>query len=194
MTKRMTRRRGIDHAGKCLLLTGAIVFATGVGVGIGLSGHSTAHNNFQNPEFIVMRTAPMDANMQRQVYDIAKTYNLDWSLLMAIIEQESRFVPDAISPTGDYGLMQINRINHSHLSVTLGIHDFLNPYDNVRAGAFMLRDLFDKYGDVHQVLMAYHMGETGASELWAQGIYETGYSRSVLRIQQELIANQEISA
>ena len=185
------KRRRLNKKGKAVLM--AAVFLVGIGVGIGLSGHSTAQNNFQDLGFVAMRTVPMDVNLQKHVYETARQYGLDWTLLMAVIQQESQFDIYAKSDAGDFGLMQINRINHPTLSVTLGIHDFMDPYDNVRAGAYMLRDLFDKYGDVNKVLMAYHMGESGAASLWEQGIYETGYSRSVLRIRQELLANQGVS-
>lgn len=45
-----------------------------------------------------------------------------------------------------------------------------------------------------KVLMAYNMGETGASRLWEQGIFEINYSKSVLQIQQELNAELERSS
>ena len=76
----------------------------------------------------------------------------------------------------------------------LGITDFTEPYGNVRAGMFILRKLFEKYETPEKVLMAYNMGETGASRLWEQGIFEINYSKSVLQIQQELNAELERSS
>ena len=72
--------------------------------------------------------------------------------------------------------------------------DFTEPYGNVRAGMFILRKLFEKYETPEKVLMAYNMGETGASRLWEQGIFEINYSKSVLQIQQELNAELERSS
>ena len=177
------------------VVIGAVALAVGIGAGMTIAGgHSEtlvaygAPVGYQSETFVAMRTVPMDVNLQKQVYETAKEYGLDWTLLMAVIQQESQFDIHAKSDGGDFGLMQINRINHPALSVTLGIHDFLDPKDNVRAGAYMLRDLFDKYGDTNKVLMAYQMGETGAAACWAQGITESQYSRAVLRIQRELIS------
>lgn len=176
-------------------VVGAVALAVGIGAGMTIAGgHSEtlvaygAPVGYRSETFVAMRTVPMDVNLQKQVYETAKEYGLDWTLLMAVIQQESQFDIHAKSDGGDFGLMQINRINHPALSVTLGIHDFLDPRDNVRAGAYMLRDLFDKYGDTNKVLMAYQMGETGAAACWAQGITESQYSRAVLRIQRELIS------
>ncbi len=166
-------------------MAGAILFTTGVGAGIGLAGNGSA-SDITTTEFVVMRTVPMDATLQKDVYDIANEYGLDWTLLMAIIQKESRFDVNARSSTGDYGLMQINAINHARLSVEVGVNDFMNPRENVRAGAYMLAQLISRYQDVHMALMAYNMGEGGASEWWNQGVYTSGYSREVVAIQREL--------
>ena len=99
-----------------------------------------------------------------------------------------------MSATNDYGLMQINEVNHQYLKEQLEIADFLNPYDNIRAGMFILRKLFEKYETPAKVLMAYNMGEGGASYLWRQGIFEINYSKSVLQIQQEMNAELERSS
>lgn len=179
-------------------IIGAVALAGGVAVGLMIGGRAAAENMVAygaptgyRAEVFTAMNVPLDIHLQKEIYAISKQYGIDYTLLMAIIQQESRFDVYAKSDAGDWGLMQINHINHANLSVTLGIHDFLNPYDNVRAGAYMLRDLFDKYGDVHKVLMAYQMGETGAAACWEQGITESQYSRSVLRIQRELISQQQ---
>ena len=55
---------------------------------------------------------------------------------------------------------------------------------------FILRKLFEKYETPAKVLMAYNMGEGGASYLWRQGIFEINYSKSVFQYQQKF--NEEI--
>ena len=137
---------------------------------------------------------PMDEDLQEFVFYLSKAYSIDFTLVMAMIQQESGFQADVISGSDDYGLMQINKINHPYITETLGITDFLEPYNNVRSGMFILRNLFDKYENPSKVLMAYNMGETGASRLWEQGIFESNYSKSVLQIQQELNAELERSS
>lgn len=129
---------------------------------------------------------PLDEEIQEFVYYLSKGYCVDWLFVMAIIQQESNYQADAISTTNDYGLMQINKINHEYITETIGVTDFLDPYQNVRAGLWIIRNLFEKYDDPCMVLMAYNMGEAGAAVLWDQGIYETNYSKSVLTIQEEL--------
>ena len=98
---------------------------------------------------------------------------------MGLIQTESTFNSDIVSSTNDYGLMQINTVNHGWLQEKLGIKDFLDPYQNTRSGIYILRNLFEKYEDPAKVLMAYNLGETGAKKLWDKGIYETDYTRKV---------------
>ena len=77
--------------------------------------------------------------------------------------------------------MQINTINHEWMTEKFGFNDYLDPYQNTRAGIYILRKLFEKYEDPAKVLMAYNMGETGAKKLWNKGIFETDYTNEVLK-------------
>lgn len=123
---------------------------------------------------------PMEEDMQEFIYHLCHGYNIEFPFVMALIEHESSFQSDVVSATDDYGLMQINWINHGWLNEKLGVTDLLNPYENVRSGVFILRKLFESYEDPALVLMAYNMGEGGASNLWSNGVYETDYSRSIM--------------
>lgn len=113
---------------------------------------------------------PLDCKMpeeqQEFTYYLCTGYNIDFTLVMALIQNESSFDPAVISKTNDYGYMQINQINHQWLTDTLGVTDFTDPYQNIRAGVFVLRKLFERYQDTNMVLMAYNMGEDGAARLW----------------------------
>lgn len=137
---------------------------------------------------------PMNEDLQEFIFYLSAGYNIDFTLVMAMIQQESGFQADVISGSNDYGLMQINKINHPYITETLGITDFLEPYNNVRSGMFILRKLFEKYETPEKALMAYNMGETGASRLWEQGIFETNYSKKVLQYQQQFIEELERSS
>lgn len=134
-------------------------------------------------------TCPLDDDTQQMILDKANHFNIDFAFTMAVINKESSFNPKADSGSS-VGLMQINRINHGWLSEEVGFTDFWDPEQNVTAGLYMLRDLFEKYEDPALVLMAYNMGETGAKKLWDKGIYTSDYAEAVL--QQAEIYNQEI--
>lgn len=132
---------------------------------------------------------PLDCKMpeeqQEFTYYLCTGYNIDFTLVMALIQNESSFDPAVISKTNDYGYMQINQINQQWLTDTIGVTDFTDPYQNIRAGVFVLRKLFERYQDTNMVLMAYNMGEDGAARLWEKGIFETDYTQSILTIQEQ---------
>lgn len=109
---------------------------------------------------------------------MCQNYDVPLALVLAVAEQESRFNPDAVSGTSDFGLMQINRVNHGWLR-QCGI-DPLTHRGNIEAGCLMLSNVVKKYADYNLALMAYNCGEGGANRLWKQGIYSTAYSRSVM--------------
>jgi soluble lytic murein transglycosylase-like protein len=101
-------------------------------------------------------------------------------LVLAIIKHESGFNPNTISATNDYGLMQINRSNHSKLGSMLGISDWLDPYGSIDAGLWLLGNYVERYDDLDLVLMCYNFGEGGAGNKWNQGVYSTDYSKRVI--------------
>lgn len=129
----------------------------------------------------------LDPELQEFAFNMCKVYDLDYSFIMAIMDTESGYNPKLISPTHDYGLMQINSCNHDYLRRELGITDFLDGKQNIIAGCFVVRSLFNEYETPEKVLMAYNMGEGGARSLWSSGIYSTSYVRKVLSKQSEIL-------
>lgn len=128
----------------------------------------------------------MDADLQEFVYCISRAYNIDFTFVMAMIQHESGYQANVVSKTGDYGLMQINEANFEALTDVTGVTNYLDPYQSIIAGCYVLHDLFEKYDDPHRVLMSYNFGEYQASVLWNKGIYSSEYSREVMKIQKEL--------
>lgn len=138
---------------------------------------------------------PLDCNLDEEIqeflYYLCKGYDIDFTFVMAIIQAESSFNPDIISSTDDYGLMQINKNNHEWITKAIGVKNFTDPKENVRAGCFVIRKLFEKYQNPEMVLMVYHFGEHGAITLWNEGIYESKYSQQVLKYQQQFNEQME---
>lgn len=123
------------------------------------------------------------------MYSLCNEYGVDYELALAVMVKESGGNPTALNTknrngTYDSGIMQINSTNHAWLSKELGIKDFNNPYDNMKAGVYML-SLFD-YDNPHKILMAYNMGEGTMQKLFNQGIMSSEYSRDVMTIYESL--------
>ena len=124
---------------------------------------------------------PLSKELQEYIWLLSQEYEVPCELIYALIETESSFRPNVVSGTNDYGLMQINKINHEWLSDELGISDFLDPEQNILAGCYILsRHLKATDGDIVLALMRYNCGAAGARNLWSQGIYSTRYTDKVM--------------
>lgn len=124
---------------------------------------------------------PLSHDLQDYIRQLCETENVPMGLVIAMIDKESTFRASVVSATDDYGLMQINVINHEWLSEQYGITDFLDPYQNVFCGIKILSGHLENYdGDLSRALMAYNMGAGGARRLWNQGIYSTSYTTYIL--------------
>lgn len=124
---------------------------------------------------------PLSEDLQDYIRTLCKENDVPMSLIIAMIEVESSFRSNVISGTSDYGLMQINKINHEWLTEEYGITDFLDPYQNVFCGIAIIAGHLEKTdGDIALALMRYNCGATGAKRLWDKGIYSTSYTEKIL--------------
>jgi len=111
---------------------------------------------------------------QHIVVGHAKNYDLDPALVAAVIYRESKFDAKAVSSSGAVGLMQLLPETAKGIAVHTGGHKFVvsdleNPEINVRYGAFYLRRLIRKYGEVTLALAAYNAGQRNVDEWEAAG-------------------------
>ena len=136
------------------------------------------------PDYLL--DVPLDRYLQEYIHRLCEESGLPYTLAIAVIEQESHYTPWIISDSDDWGLMQINSVRHEWLSRELGVTDFLDAWQNVRAGIWLLADYYARYGYASGALMCYNMGEPRAQALFDQGIYSTAYSERVIGIQYRL--------
>lgn len=95
----------------------------------------------------------------------AQEFDLDADLVRAIIQVESNFNPQALSPKACMGLMQL----HPDTAKRFGVQDAFDPVQNIRGGVQYLQFLTKRYeGKVPFILAAYNAGETAVRKY--QGI------------------------
>jgi soluble lytic murein transglycosylase-like protein len=89
------------------------------------------------------------------IRDCAKKYGVEESLVRAVMAAESGGRPDAVSPKGAIGLMQLM----PGTAIDMGIDDPFDPGQNIEGGVKYLSLLADKYeGDLERTLAAYNAG------------------------------------
>jgi soluble lytic murein transglycosylase-like protein len=123
----------------------------------------------------------------------AKQYALDPALLQAVIQVESNFNPQAVSPKGALGLMQLMPLTAAALHVL----DPFDPNDNIRAGAAILRRLLDRFGgNLPLALAAYHAGERRVAQAVSTDSLPATqlYVERVLRHYNRFVAEEAFSA
>lgn len=116
--------------------------------------------------------------IDRIIQEASRTYNIPEPFIRAVIEVESNYGTRALSYKGAMGLMQLM----PSVCKDLGVTDPWDPYQNIMAGAHLLRILANRFqGDIPSVIAAYHAG--GGSVATREGIpYQgtDGYVRKVL--------------
>lgn len=137
------------------------------------------------PLEITYYNVPLSHGLQEYIYELCAEEHVPMSLIIAMIDHESRFNPEAISRTNDYGLMQINEVNHESLEERYRCADMLNPYQNVFCGIKVIGSYIETYGDYTKALMAYNMGNYGARKAWDNGITSTAYTDLILGLMHE---------
>ena len=112
---------------------------------------------------------------------------------------ESRYKFDVINHnkngTKDYGLFQINTVNHNFLMDKLNeeeyffdSYDMLDPYLNIVAGIYYIAYLKNQYNiGGHRLFSTYNRGYVGANQYASRnGTYVTAYSKRVKEIKKQL--------
>ena len=87
------------------------------------------------------------------IEDIAEKEGVSPNLIKAIVKVESNFNPEALSPKGAYGLMQLMPNTADLLKVNRE-----DPEENLIGGIQYLKTLALKYKDLDKVLAAYNAG------------------------------------
>lgn len=98
-----------------------------------------------------------DAYISDVSEEIAYSHNVDISpnLIKSIIKQESGFNPKAVSHAGAQGLMQLM----PSTAKLVGVHNTMNPYDNLRGGVTYLAQMLRRFdGNLPKALAAYNAG------------------------------------
>jgi len=114
----------------------------------------------------------------------ADRYAVPMDLVEAIIETESAWQPNAVSPKGAVGLMQLMPAT----AVTFGVRNRFEVEQNIRAGVAYLRHLLTEFrGDVRLVAAAYISGERriASSGLHYSNAAVFDYVRKVVRLYQQ---------
>ncbi len=107
---------------------------------------------------VPVATAPTPKDprqLNEVIHDISDRHHLDPDLVNSVIHAESGFNPEAVSPKGAQGLMQLMPKTASNM----GVWNSFDPSANVEGGTRYLRELLERYNfDLVKALAAYNAG------------------------------------
>lgn len=107
---------------------------------------------------------PLSAELQAVLHEACEENDVPVALALGVIEVESCFQTDAVSPEGCYGLMQLN---------PKYFPDKLSPEGNLRAGIEYLGRLLGQYDDPAAALTVYHDGHESGRRGYANAVLAT---------------------
>jgi soluble lytic murein transglycosylase-like protein len=116
----------------------------------------SAVRGFVPDEVLDEVASPGGGEVRQLAVDSARRHGLDPELVLAVVAVESAFHPEAVSPKGAQGLMQLMPTT----AAALGVGDALDPAQNLDGGVRYLGSLLTLYGgDLQRALAAYNAGE-----------------------------------
>lgn len=120
-----------------------------------LKGYSPMSDTTDTSAYDAILTPKKKSPYDDIIQSAAQAHGLDPDLIRATMRQESTFKPNAKSPKGASGLMQLM----PDTARTLGVKNILDPKENIYGGAKYLKQQLDKFGgDVPKALAAYNAG------------------------------------
>ena len=113
-----------------------------------------------------------------EVSEAAISNGLDPLLMLSLMREESRFDPDAFSPAGAMGLMQLMPDTaHKHVKgsdhVLTSTEDLFDPGVNVSIGSIYFNRLVQEFGSVAPSIAAYNAGERTVRKWLAANSYDS---------------------
>ena len=163
------------------------------------SSQVTTYMVYENPDipltYATSKASPKPLTEREQINkyitDVCSLYpNVDPTLIMSIIEQESRYKPN-VENGKCIGLMQVSSYWNAPRIKKLGVTDLHDPHDNILVGVDYISELLTKHKDTSLVLMLYNMSWDSAFEMHAKGL-TSNYAKSVLTRQTEIQKSLEV--
>lgn len=114
-------------------------------------------------------------------------YNVEPSLVLAIIKQESSGIPNAVGSSGEIGLCQITKYALQDFNEKTGnkykLHELFEPEKNIEVASFYIHFTTNYFNSTTLGLQAYN---AGIGKINSDNSISFNYASSVLNYQKEI--------
>lgn len=118
---------------------------------------------------------PLSYELQAMLYGACKEFEIEYTIALAMIEQETNFKNIMGDGGKAYGYFQVWIKWHKDRMAQLGVTDLMDPEGNFRVALHFMRENLDRYGSLEDALSYYNTGAPG----------QTRYSREVMERMQK---------
>ena len=126
-------------------------------------------------KFAIEKLYPTEYSEYVEKYSAA--YDVDESLVYAVIKTESNFDPNAVSSVDAKGLMQMKKETFEWVMTKMGVEGYTHTYSqifepevSIKYGTFLLSILLKEYeGDETTALCAYYAGRDTVNQWLSSG-------------------------
>jgi len=118
----------------------------------------------------------------------SQSCNVDYRLVLALIEVESNYRHDVVSPDGSRGFMQLKPSTAREVAQQAdmsynGSSDLFDPRKNIQIGVYFLSKLINDFKSIRKALYAYNVGPNRAKRRIAKlSIKKDPHSRFTERV------------
>lgn len=130
------------------------------------------------PEELQPKEILYPAAFWQEVEKASERNGIDPYLVLSVMREESRFEPQACSPVGALGLMQLMPETAEKLAKLIsisvgGAESIYRVENNISMGSFYLKKLLLEFGSIPAALAAYNAGESAVRSWLEAGQYES---------------------
>ena len=104
---------------------------------------------------------PLSYELQAMLYGACKEFEIEYTIALAMIEQETNFKNIMGDGGKAYGYFQVWPKWHKDRMAQLGVSDLMDPEGNFRVAMHFMRENLDRYGSLEDALSYYNTGAPG---------------------------------